>query len=428
MVVDVRYGSTTRISKRNVIPPTLPPVPGASTTALNPAPPDDGQRPLTGALVALFGARFGGNVLLRFPFVFLSTITQGLGISLGTATTILGIRELGGLATPIPGRIADHGHERRVIVSLTALAGVTTIVAPFFGRIGVVTLVLFLGGFAKFGIDAAQGAWISHRVDFARRGRVLGLMEVSWSAAFLVGMPICAWAIDEWGWKAPFVGTGALLLVFAAAQWVALPRDVPQPRHPDEPKRPRVHIDRSLRGVMAFAAFQPFAQMLVFAVVTYWFSRTLHMSDQGVGLNTAVIGLAELAGSVAAATLADRVGKRRMGLIGLGIATPMLVALGLVGDHAIAAVAVLMVMDAGLEGSFVSVLPLVTELDPNSRAAAIGLTTVIITLARASATWVAGRIYDAWGFTTVCLVAAMVLVLGFVSLWRFVVEPGHHRR
>ena len=142
---------------------------------------------------------------------------MGLGIRVDTATTILGLRELGGLATPVTGRIADRGHERRVIVTLTAWPASRRSWRPYSGGIGIFAVLLFVGGFAKFGIDAAQGAWVGHRVDFARRGRVVGLLEVSWSVSFLVGMPLCAWAIDEWGWRAPFVGTGALLLVFAAA-------------------------------------------------------------------------------------------------------------------------------------------------------------------------------------------------------------------
>ena len=400
---------------------TLPPVSGGSTTEMADSPAEDGHRPLIGSLVALFGARFGGNVLLRFPYVFLTAIARGLGVRVDTATTILGVRELGGLATPIPGRIADRGHERRVIVALTTLAGVTTIAAPFAGGVGVFAALLFVGGFAKFGIDAAQGAWVGHRVEFARRGRVVGLLEVSWSAAFLVGMPLCAWSIDVWGWRAPFVGTGALLLVFAAAQWLLLPRDRPEPW--DDSPRAKVHIDRSLRGVMAYSLLQPFAQMMVFAVVGDWFVESLHMSFASLGFNIAVIGLAELAGSGSSALLSDRIGKRHLAMWGLGIATPMVVVLGLVGDHVVAAVVVLILMDAGLEGSFVSVLPLVTELDPNSRAAAIGFATVLITISRAVASVLAGVVYVHVGFTAVCMIAGVALGGAFIGLWLFVVEP-----
>jgi predicted MFS family arabinose efflux permease len=389
---------------------------------LRPTPADDGQRPLAGALVTLFGARFGGNVLLRFPYVFLSAIASGLGIRVDTATAILGVRELGGLATPVPGHIADRGHERRVIVILTAVAGVTTIAAPFAGSVGMFAALLLIGGFAKFGTDAAQGAWMAHRVDFDRRGRVLGLIEVSWSAAFLVGMPLCAWSIDEWGWKAPFVGTGALLLVFAVAQWLALPRD--RPSLLEDTPREKLRIDRSLRGVMAYSALQPFAQMMVFAVVGDWFVKTLHMSVAGLGLYVAVVGLAELAGSSSSALLSDRVGKRRLALYGLAVATPTIVALGFVGDHVVAAVTVLVVMDAGLEGSFVAVLPLMTELDPNSRAAALGFAMVLMTISRAVASVLAGLVYVHLGFTAVCAIAGVAMAGAFVALWLFVTEPS----
>ena len=79
---------------------------------------------------------------------------------------------------------------------------------------------------------------------------------------------------------------------------------------------------------MAYVSLQPFAQMMVFAVVGDWFVESLHMSFASLGFNIAVIGLAELAGSTSAALFSDRFGKRHMALFGLAIATPMVIVLG----------------------------------------------------------------------------------------------------
>ncbi|HKY15582.1 MAG TPA: MFS transporter [Microthrixaceae bacterium] len=379
-------------------------------------------------LPALVGGRAAGNLLIRFPYVFLTAMARGLGVSVESATAILGIRELGGLATPVVGRIADRGHERRVIVTTCGLAGIVTIVAPFLvddvaGRTaGLIAFsaLLVAGAVFKFGCDAAQGAWIGHRVPFARRGRILGVMEVAWAGAFLLGVPLCALAVDRWGWRAPFVLTGTILLAFAVAQRLVLPRD----RHEQgTPERFSFHIPPGLRGVIGYCCLQPFAQMLVFAVAGDWFVESLGMSLTGLGLNTVLIGCAELAGTGLAAGLTDRIGKRRGASIGLAVGLPAAAGLGLAGDNAVLGVVLLLWFAVGIEFSFVSALPLITELGTTSRASAIGLAMAVLTLARAFSSSIAGVVYTRGGIALTGLLAAAALALGVAVLHWFVREP-----
>src|SRR5690349_19573620 len=76
--------------------------------------------PIARPLVPIIAARLGGNILIRFPYTFGTAISRGLGIDIDTLTAILGVRELGGLAAPAIGHVADRGHERRTMVSVAA--------------------------------------------------------------------------------------------------------------------------------------------------------------------------------------------------------------------------------------------------------------------------------------------------------------------
>jgi predicted MFS family arabinose efflux permease len=175
--------------------------------------------------------------------------------------------------------------------------------------------------------------------------------------------------------------------------------------------------------VMVFAALQPFAQMMVFAVVGDWFVTSLGMSITGLGLNTMLLGLAELTGTGLAALFSDRVGKRRTAMGGLMLGLPLAAILGFTGGNAVVGVSVLLLMDVGIELAFVAVLPLITELDPDARASAIGLAMAVITLSRATSSIVAGVVYVNFGMEVIGLIAATAIAGCLIALWRGVSEP-----
>ena len=68
------------------------------------------------------------------------------------------------------------------------LSGMVLLVAgmwsiAIFPIYAVAVIGIFLGGLAKSVFDPALQAYIGERVDFRRRGRVIGLVEMSWAGA-----------------------------------------------------------------------------------------------------------------------------------------------------------------------------------------------------------------------------------------------------
>lgn len=374
-------------------------------------------------IVVIGITRWVGNVLLRFPYILLTPLAVGLGVPTPTATALLGIRELGGLSSPVIGAIADRGHERRVMLTLGVVGGLSCLAIALAPPLWLFTVLLLLGGTAKFGYDTAQSAWIGHHVPFERRGATFGVVESGWPFAFLLGGPVCAWLTVEFGWRAPFLAVGCATLLGAAVVAVLVGPDTIDESAPRVGFRAivRWRPPAGTRGMYAYAALQPFCQMIVFAVAGEWFVRDLHMSLAGVGWNTMFIGSAELVGTTATIWTSDRWGKRRCAVGGLVLVIPAAAMLGLVGSSAVAGVALVCLIAIGLEYSFVSALPIFSEVDPEARAAAMGAMMAVATLARAISSTIAGWLFVHAGIGTIGLIAAVlaataIAVLGAVEL------------
>ena len=89
-------------------------------------------------------------------------------------------------------------------------------------------VALLLASSAKLLYDPSMQAYIGDRVQYTRRGLAIAITELSWSGAFLLGIPLLGWLIARADtWRAPFVplalaGLGASILV-----WRLLPADEP---------------------------------------------------------------------------------------------------------------------------------------------------------------------------------------------------------
>lgn len=382
--------------------------------------------------------RLLGNLIVRAPYVFITQLSKGLGVSVDTMTLVLGIRELGGLGAPIAGRLVDRGRGVAVIIGGGVAAGVACLLAasswfPLF------VVAMFVAGLAKNWVDLSQNAWVGHEVPISKRARVIGLIETTWAGSFLLGVPVLGWAVNQWGWRAAFVLTGPLFTLLAIGSGLRLQaRNDALARADHDPAEPAIvsppHADstdhagahRTLEAlgnpkrlkpaIWIYFAMQPFAQMLVFAVNGDWFVEHLGMTTGGLSTATAVLGVSELIGTLFVMGFADRLGPLRVGATALLASAFPLVALTLVEPTIFWGVAMLVVMDFCVELSFVSVLPVVTELNIKNRGKAVSQAFMLMMVARAISSAIAGIVYTTAGFDTTLLISAAVAVIGGLAL------------
>ena len=156
----------------------------------------------------LSAARVVLHTLYRMIYPFLSVFSRGLGVDLAQLSLARTGRSLMGFLGPFLATIADrYGRKISMLLGLglVIIASLTIWIFPtfpvFFG-----SLMLAMLGNLMF-IPAMQ-AFIGDRVAYEKRGRVLGITELSWAIAFIAGIPFVGWLMarsqPDKAWLAPF--------------------------------------------------------------------------------------------------------------------------------------------------------------------------------------------------------------------------------
>jgi len=375
------------------------------------------------SLAVFTAAKTTSNTALRWVGPFLPTLEKAFGVSVGTLTTVIGLAELAGLSTAAMGKSLDRGHQRRIFIIGTWLISLSALVALigniwWFG----LSFVLLILGVAN--ATVAGHAWISARIPYQGRARAIGIFELSWALGLLLGAPMIAVILNWVGWRGPFVAIAVLTAASALLVTWLVPRDeISNSEHApadSEGDLPEAHTPQVGRGallgarawrVLFSSALLAASGMSVFVVSGAWLNERFGVSTAGLGLVAAGFGAVELIASGTTAIWADRLGKRRSVMVGVGILGLGIVITGIAGDSVLLAVCGLTVFLAGFEYGFVSSLSLVSEAAPAARGRALGWSNSIGTLARASGLAASGLLYDAFGIHGSLLLATLAGLL-----------------
>lgn len=364
------------------------------------------------ALVAVLIARTGVNAGMRIVYPFLPAIARGLGTSLAVLGVLLALRSLAGVVSPVVARLAEtHGRrDLMVVASLAVVAGcLVTAGAPGVVVAGIGFIIV---GVAKPAFDVPMQAWFGDRVPYARRGRVLGVTELTWSFALLVTVPLSGVLIAATDWRAPFVLVAALCLVGAVAVRALIGADRP---HRPEPRPLRLDAPRVT--MLAVTLLFTVAAELLFVVYGAWLEDDVGLTVTGIGVFTVVVALAELTGEGLVTTVSDHWGLRRSIAAGLAVSALGYLAFGVVGASLALAIVVVVVWLIGFEVTIVAAIPFVSELAVEARDRLLSLMVLVIAIGRAIGGVAAPPLYALGGITAsgvaaaVCAVVAGLLIL-----------------
>ncbi len=376
--------------------------------------------PVRAALPAMILGRFVGNVMFRAVFPYTRTIADELGTSLSTVGWLLSARELAGVSAYPLGPVIDGGRHRRWMVLMTGLGALSGLLLAFGTSVWIVASAMVLFGVAKPVYDTAMGAWIGENVPFARRGRVVGLTELSWAGAFLVGLPLLAPLVERHSWRAPYV----VLFVAQAGAGLWLWRRL-------APDRPRAAHAFSWRftltpgGIWLFPAVMALVVGHQLTVVTFgaWLDDEHGLDAGGLGLVAFALGVAELVGTLVVVAVSDRVGKRPTMIAGCLTMIPAMLLFGAASSTTASVVLVAIVL-GGFEVAFIASLPLTTEISPNARAAVLGAMATGWTLMRAIGSVAGTVLYDKAGIGPVGVVGAVAVGICVVVIAVMFEEPA----
>ena len=317
------------------------------------------------------------------------------------------------------------------------------VAAAFAPRLAVFWLARALAGFAGGLVSALAITALANASSYARRGRQMSGVAISYFLAPVLGVPAGTWLAGRFGWRVVFgatavaVGLAALLLrqfphPHAATQGplshAATRTDEQAAARTDQTAASLASLWRlawrtgaTRRGIVS--AF--FISGGLVGLTTYlgaWLFDAFHEGPREVGAIYAVAGLGAVVGGAAGGLVADRYGKRRVA-IGASIAMAVLLLL-LPTFNRGATLWTLIGVTAFVAALRVAPLQaLITDLvAPHERATYVALRNGMSQLGIAVAVAAGARLYPRFGLPGVGLWCAVLTVGAWLSL-RKLYEP-----
>lgn len=383
------------------------------------------------------------NSAYRMIYAFLPIFGRGLGVDIKSMALALTTRSIIGSLGPFTASVSDvRGRKFGMLLGLALFTTGTALVVfiPTF-PIFIISLVLATTG--KYVFDPGMQAYLGDRIDYRERGRILAITEFGWSLAFILGIPLAGYLIALQGWIAPFRLFAFLGSITILALFLVLPTD----RHDERPKNGLI---RNFHTVLTFGpALQALgvgmlistANEVINVIFGVWLDeslmawvgptgftglfRFLNFFKNALGLDIAllilaaiVIGISELCAEGLVARFVDKLGKPRAVAVGLIVNSLSALLLPILGRTTSGAMIGLFMFFISFEFALVSLIPMMTEIMPQTRATLMAFTVSALALGRASGAMLAPYLYSA-GLMVSGIAAVFFNGLAMVLLYRF---------
>jgi predicted MFS family arabinose efflux permease len=339
-----------------------------------------------------------------------------------------------GVAAPLLGPYADRLGRRRTMelaLFVFALAGLLLV--------GVDALIAAGAAFLLYGLSRALynpslQALLGDLVPYGERGRVVGMAELSWATAWLLGVPIAGLLIERFGWRMPWAALTVLGLAALYLTRRGLPRDQDRP----DGQFRRILAPSSLVSTWRKLARRPgvVALLLVglliamaleipFIVYGVWLEEGFGLGLGTLGIASISIGLAEAAAELGTSVLTDRLGKKRSvvaGLLGLALSLAVLPAVSRLG--VVPAMGGVVLATFCFEFAIVSILPLTSQIVPDARATLLSFGIAAGSVGRILGATLGGWLWEwhangialhAFGGAICSLAAALIMIRGLAE-------------
>ena len=371
-------------------------------------------------------ARLVLNTALRMPYPYLPVFSRGLGVPVPRLIELLSIRSALAVGAPLLAQLPDRfGRRRMMYLALAVFSGAMAFIALWPGLIAL-AVGSVLGLAAKILFDTSVQSYIGERVPYAHRGRVMAFLELSWSGAFFLGLPVVGWllvnaASPADAWRAPFGPLAVLGLLAAVVLWLVMPHDPPRAHASARTAGPgwaQVLRNPRVLGGLAVGVLISGANENLSVVFGTWLEGSFALALTAIGLATAVIGVAELLGEGGVMVLSDRLGKRRAGIWGLVASIGAYAVLPALGRTLPGALSGLFLVYLSFEFTLVTLIPLMSETMPDARAHVMSAFMASHAVGRMLGALVGGRLLAAGiGSTGLVSAALNVVALGILLAW-----------
>jgi predicted MFS family arabinose efflux permease len=207
-------------------------------------------------------------------------------------------------------------------------------------------------------------------VAYKQRGVVIAFIELGWSGAFLLGVPVMGWLIARGDWRAPFWPLAGVSAALGVALWRLFPATPGGPvtsRPASAALLGAILRSPPILGALSISLLVSASNEVLNAVYGLWLEQAFHLKVAALGLTTIAIGLAELGGEGVVMAVVDRVGKRRTIAVALAASALANALLPFMAGSLPLALIGLFLVFITFEIAIVASLPLMTEQLPQAR-------------------------------------------------------------
>ncbi|MGD8632086.1 MAG: MFS transporter, partial [Anaerolineales bacterium] len=369
-------------------------------------------RPLRYQLTIFSITRTVINTGFRMIYPFLPAIARGLGVDVRSIALAITARSSLGIAAPFIGSAGDSlGRKQSMLFGLfTFSAGfLIVIIWPTYPAL---FIALILGALGKIIFDPSMQAYLGDRTSYRQRGRAIAITELGWSGASLLGLPLVGWLISRSNWSTPFPILGVFTLGMAFWLWRIIPADDASQRELPKIGRTFSSIVRhpSALAALAISLLISTSNESINIIYGIWLENSFGLQVAALGAASAVIGLAEMSGEGFVAVITDRLGKHRAVIIGtLAIAVTCLL-LPAIAKDTLGALIGLFLFYISFEFTFVSLIPMMTELVPSARATLLATNIAASAAGRGLGAFVGPYLFEAGLFANSVFSAATAVL------------------
>jgi MFS transporter, DHA1 family, solute carrier family 18 (vesicular amine transporter), member 1/2 len=377
-------------------------------------------RPRRAALVVVALALFIDTFLYYLLVPLLPAFARAFHLSQIGVGILFGGYAVSLLAATFPmGQLADRiGRKAPMLWGLLGL-GASTLLFAFAQHFWLLVLARILQGLSATATWTAGMALLADHFPAESRGRAMGTVFAFANLGVLVGPPVSGYLSQHFGPRAPFLLGVALVLLDAAAR-AFLIKELPGSRGYELDFRSLLgnRTVRVFAGAMALGAGM---WALLESVLPLHFDRVMKLSASQIGLFFGAAALAHMSTSPLMGGLSDRIGRKRVLIIGLVLALFLIPLPALF--HRVSAVIVVM-MGLGVTASFIMspVSPAMADAVDKMGSAQYGTVFALINFAYALGTMVgplAGSVgVEVFGLQITLLIAGLCFGAYSLSLRR----------
>jgi MFS family permease len=331
-----------------------------------------GQVILTGFTTAHFSHHVSNSLLNPLlPFIRDSfNLTYGQSGWLVSAFAV----SLGLSNAPI-GMLADRFGARLVVVVGLLLTGLISVAVGMAGSYWQLFALLIVMGLIHGSYHAPASALMARVFPASERGSAIGLHITGGHLSFFIVPATAGWLVTQTGtWSTPYIWLAWAPVLAGIWIWYLAPRDHQAPKgNPD-----RLAVFRELGGIVRMVgplvstsiAFQV-AQAALVAFTTLYLVDVRGIEPAWAAVLFGVPQLIGLLGSPAAGFLSDRIGRRAVILLALGMMGPSFLALTLVPNEIVVLPLIVLGISAAMRQTPTEVLVMDTA-PAHRRATALG--------------------------------------------------------